>query len=165
MYFSDCLEIAGELRKTHPELGIIMVTGSKDEIDRIVGLEVGADDYVAKPVNERGLLARIRSLQRRLHVDDDRSGRGEVYVIGDCRFEIDAKKLVNKRGEAIQLSEHELKLLTLLVRKTNPLLTNETWLENCSIGRQLVRVEASILSLAGLELNLRQPVSKIQLNP
>ncbi len=54
----DGFEIARQLRRTHPDIGIIMLTGKGDEIDRVVGLELGADDYIAKPFSVREVLAR-----------------------------------------------------------------------------------------------------------
>src|SRR3990170_1795825 len=64
----DGLSLARELR-VHPDLGIIILTGKGETVDKIVGLEIGADDYLAKPFQNRELLARIRSVLRRLSVN------------------------------------------------------------------------------------------------
>ena len=61
----DGLTLARELRAAHPALGLVMVTGRADVIDKVVGLEVGADDYIAKPFNLREVLARVRTVLRR----------------------------------------------------------------------------------------------------
>src|SRR3954469_4378653 len=61
----DGLTLARELRAAHPALGLVMVTGRADVIDKVVGLEVGADDYIAKPFNLREVLARVRTVPRR----------------------------------------------------------------------------------------------------
>jgi len=106
------IDVCRELRRTSGA-GIIMVTARSDETDKIVGLEVGADDYVTKPVSLRELSARIRSLIRRL------DGRGEPEpLLERGELAISEPQLrVWKRGQEVALTPTEFKLLLALAEK------------------------------------------------
>ncbi|WP_199622393.1 response regulator transcription factor [Paenibacillus alkalitolerans] len=106
------IDVCRELRKMS-RMGIIMVTARTDETDKIIGLEVGADDYITKPFSLRELAARIRSVLRRMEGQqqfEETMRRGELTISeAQCR--------VWKRGEEIQLTPTELKLLLTLAAK------------------------------------------------
>lgn len=116
------IELARDIRERRPSMGIIIVTGSTDEVDRIVGLEVGADDYVSKPFNERELLARIRSVLRRLDLQPDAGGtrlRFHDFVLDTEAHELSC------RGESIDLTGHEFNLLVMLAERPSRVFTRE----------------------------------------
>lgn len=119
---SHGIDLARETREKHPGIGIIIVTGSTDEIDRIVGLEVGADDYVCKPFNERELLARIRSVLRRIDMGAETSSR--VLRFHDFTLDLEARRLT-RDGTAVELTGHEFNLLVMLAEKPNRVYTRE----------------------------------------
>lgn len=106
------IEVCRELRKTS-RIGIIMVTARIEETDKLIGLEVGADDYMTKPFSLRELAARIRSVLRRMEggsVSEDLLERGELTISeNQCR--------VWKRGQEIQLTPTEFKLLLTLASR------------------------------------------------
>lgn len=116
------LELARELREKSTNIGIIIVTASDDEIDKIVGLEVGADDYVCKPFNNRELLARIRSVLRRIDLD---SGSGiDGFSFMDFTLDLEAHRLT-RNDEEIKLTGHEYNLLVMLAERPNRVFTRE----------------------------------------
>jgi DNA-binding response OmpR family regulator len=117
----DGLTLARYLRE-HYDIGIIMVTGSAEVVDRIVGLEVGADDYVTKPFDPRELLARVKSVMRRMHArPGPAAAAGERAAepadsalrvrIGRCRLDLDARRLFDAAGHEIPLTAMEFDLL------------------------------------------------------
>ncbi|WP_096186394.1 response regulator [Evansella halocellulosilytica] len=106
------IDVCRELRKTS-HVGIIMVTARTDETDKIIGLEVGADDYITKPFSLRELVARIRSLLRRIEdsdITDQPLERGELTIS-------EAEYRVWKKGMEISLTPTEFKLLLTLAAK------------------------------------------------
>ena len=106
------IEVCRELRKSS-RVGIIMVTARVEETDKLIGLEVGADDYMTKPFSLRELAARIRSVLRRIEgetVTEEMLKRGELMISeNQCR--------VWKRGREIQLTPTEFKLLLTLASR------------------------------------------------
>ena len=116
------IELAREVREKYPNIGIIIVTGSTDEVDKIVGLEVGADDYVCKPFNERELLARIRSVLRRL--DMDQTGTSKRLKFQDYVLDMDAHQLTFGE-EQVELTGHEFNLLVMLAERPSRVFTRE----------------------------------------
>ncbi|MDO5049192.1 MAG: response regulator transcription factor [Actinomycetaceae bacterium] len=105
------------------EVPIIMVTAKDDVVDRIVGLEIGADDYVTKPYSYRELLARIRAVMRRQErkpseVEDDE----DVLKVGPILVRVDRHE-VEVHGELVHLPLREFELLELLIRNVNRVLT------------------------------------------
>lgn len=116
------IELAKEIREKNPNTGIIIVTGSTDEVDKIVGLEVGADDYVCKPFNERELLARIRSVLRRLDVEQAVSGR--VLKFDGYVLDLDARRLT-QGDNVVELTGHEFNLLAMLAERPGRAFTRE----------------------------------------
>jgi two-component system response regulator RegX3 len=113
--------------RTTSNVPIIMVTAKASEIDTVVGLEVGADDYVAKPYRLRELVARMRAALRRaaerpLAVDD---GDTDVLEVGDVRMDIDRHEVVI-RGEETTLPLKEFELLELLLTNAGRVLTRDT---------------------------------------
>lgn len=117
----DGLTIARELRAGYNP-GIIMVTGVADEVERIIGLEVGADDFVTKPLNLRELLARIRSVLRR--VGDRRKPLETHARFAGWSLDLQSRELERELdGERIALTAQEFKLLELLVRSAGRDLT------------------------------------------
>ena len=121
----DGLEIVGKLRR-RPEtkkLPVIMVTAKTTEIDKVKGLDVGADDYLTKPFSVAELLARVRVALRRVAFDETEEEAGETYRIGDLAIDFDAKVVVRGDDE-IHLTPIEYKLLVLLARNTGKVLTH-----------------------------------------
>lgn len=100
---------------------IIMVTAKADEVDKVVGLEIGADDYVTKPFSSRELVARIRAVLRR-NADFEEDPVVSTLEVGPVRIDIDRHK-VSVRGESISLPLKEFDLLELLMRNAGRVLT------------------------------------------
>ena len=101
---------------------IIMVTARDSEIDKIVGLELGADDYVTKPYSARELIARIRAVLRRGGDGDEEGEASEVLTVGPVTMDID-RHVVTVRGENISLPLKEFVLLEFLLRNEGRVLT------------------------------------------
>jgi DNA-binding response OmpR family regulator len=106
------IDVCRELRRRGP-IGIIMVTARAEETDKVIGLEVGADDYITKPFSLRELVARIRSVLRRM--EGDRTTE-ESIIRGDLVIS-EAQYKVWKRGEEVALTPTEFKLLLTLAKK------------------------------------------------
>jgi DNA-binding response OmpR family regulator len=129
----DGLSLARYLREHH-DLGIIMVTAAGDVVDRVVGLEVGADDYLAKPFDPRELLARVKSLLRRIEgrtaqgkgraADRARAGATTVRV-GHCVLDLSAHRLLDAKGEEIALTSMEFDLLRVFTEHPNQVLSRD----------------------------------------
>ena len=123
----DGLSLARFLRGRYP-VGIIMVTAADGVVDRVVGLEVGADDYVAKPFDPRELRARLKSVLRRVRDD---SGPGTTVSarqrlrIGRCTLDLDARRLLDADGADISITAMEFDLLKTFVEHPNKVLTRD----------------------------------------
>ena len=117
------LDVCRELRKRGFDAPIIMLTAKAEEVDRVVGLEIGADDYVTKPFGVRELLARIRArLRKRPGQDDSRLRFGQVEV-DFARHEV-----VNK-GQRVELTGKELEVLRLLAAHRGEIVSRDRLLE------------------------------------
>ena len=110
----DGLSLARDLRARNASIGIILVTSRSDDIDKIVGLEVGADDYVTKPFNPRELLARVKSLLRR--TGEARVAHEEVFAFGGWTLNLPQRRLCDSEGREVVLTRGEFELLALLAR-------------------------------------------------
>jgi DNA-binding response OmpR family regulator len=123
----DGVSVCAELRRdkrTHA-LPVIMLTARGDEADRVVGLEVGADDYVVKPFSPKELVARVRALMRRLERKE-----GEEALLALGRLEIDAARhVVRWEGQPVRLTAKEFALLLALVEANGRVLTRQALLE------------------------------------
>ncbi len=111
----DGLEITRELR-ARSEIGIILLSGRTDDVDRIVGLELGADDYVCKPFNRRELLARVKNLLRRTTAM--RAMTRRVFRFNGFSFDVASRQVTDAAGQPIVLTRAEYELLRVFV--TNP---------------------------------------------
>lgn len=112
------LEVCRELRQ-RSEVPVIMLTARGDEVDKVVGLELGADDYLTKPFSHRELLARIRAVLRR---SQNTAETADILAVGDVRMNIDRHE-VTLNGEPIQLALKEFQLLEILLRNAGRVLT------------------------------------------
>ena len=121
---ADGLELTMELRKTY-ELGIILVTGRDTEVDRILGLEIGADDYVTKPFNERELLARVKSVLRRLSIQASSLPEQNSHYFADWEINLTQRKLANSSGEKVHLTRGEFELLAALVKHPKTVMSRD----------------------------------------
>jgi two-component system response regulator RegX3 len=122
------IDVCRELRRTS-RVPIIMVTAKASEIDTVVGLEVGADDYVTKPYRLRELVARIRAVLRRTPADDAAAVlSGEAVAVGDVAVDPERHEVVI-RGEQVQLPLKEFELLALLLENAGRVLTRETLID------------------------------------
>lgn len=126
----DGLSIARRL-SGNSNIPIIMLTAKGDEIDRIIGLEVGADDYLSKPFNPRELLARIHSLLRRANYQNVDDSSDEVVRFGEYQF--NTKSLIlTCSGKEVELSYADIGLLRLFIEKPNQPLSRDFILNQLS---------------------------------
>jgi len=124
----DGLTLARYLRERY-DVGIIMVTAADGVVDRVVGLEVGADDYVTKPFEPRELLARLKSVMRRLHAraSPERAAgpAKERVAIGRCFLDLASRQLVDGEGRDVPITSMEYELLKLFSDNPNKVLTRD----------------------------------------
>ncbi|MFI2710123.1 response regulator transcription factor [Micromonospora sp. NPDC018662] len=113
-------EVCRQLRQ-RSHVPIIMVTARDSEIDKVVGLEIGADDYVTKPYSPRELVARIRAVLRRQSTEANESG-APTLAAGPVRMDIE-RHVVTVEGASVQLPLKEFELLELLLRNAGRVLT------------------------------------------
>lgn len=123
----DGLSLARHLRENH-SVAIIMLTALDSVVDRIVGLEVGADDYVAKPFDPRELLARIKNVLRRMLPPATAVAEGHV-AIGGLRLDTVGQKLLDANGDEIPLTGGEYALLKVFVDNPGRVLTRDRILD------------------------------------
>ena len=125
----DGLEVAREVRKTY-DMPIIMVTAKDSEIDKVLGLELGADDYVTKPFSNRELVARVKANLRRgaTATKEVEEIAPSELVMGDLTIHPDAY-MVTKRGETIELTHREFELLFYLAKHIGQVMTREHLLQ------------------------------------
>ena len=128
----DGLSLARFLRE-HRTVGIIMVTASGETVDRIVGLEMGADDYIPKPVDLRELLARVKAVLRRMTAGpdsaDDEAQARRIVPFGLCTLDLDAHKLFDEDDKEISLTAMEFDLLKAFAERPNRVLSRDQLLE------------------------------------
>jgi two-component system phosphate regulon response regulator OmpR len=125
----DGLSLARYLRERY-DLGIIMVTAAGDVVDRIVGLEVGADDYIAKPFDPRELRARVKSVLRRVQERPAQAARPAApgsrrVAVGPCQLDLDTHQLFGADGAEIALTGMEFDLLRVFVEHPNRVLSRD----------------------------------------
>jgi two-component system, OmpR family, response regulator RegX3 len=122
------IDVCREIR-SRSRVPIIMVTARNAEIDAVVGLEVGADDYVSKPFRLRELIARVRAALRRIpSMDDDEVGFVDVLEVGDVRID-PGRHEAYVRGDAVALPLKEFELLELLVANAGRVLTRDVLID------------------------------------
>lgn len=126
----DGMEVCREIRKKY-DFPIIMLTAKGSEIDKVLGLEMGADDYVTKPFSTRELIARVKANMRRLKVSNQAEEIKEEtndITVGTLIIQPDAY-LVLKRGETIELTHREFELLHYLAKHIGQVMTREHLLQ------------------------------------
>lgn len=123
----DGYEVCRKLREKS-NVPIIMLTARADEVDKVIGLEMGADDYVTKPFGNRELIARVKAHLRRSSVKDTPAESSNAQNYGDLSIDFDRYE-VTKRGEVINLTMREFELLTFLATQKGQIFNRETLLE------------------------------------
>lgn len=137
-------EVLRQIR-TKKETPVVMLTARGDDVDRIIGLEMGADDYLPKPFNTRELVARIRTVLRRTKPDLDEiavAPAAKKLVVGDVEMDLGTRNVVCS-GRPIELTSVEFNLLELLLRKAGELVSRED-LTKKVLGRRLTAYDRSI---------------------
>jgi len=133
------LSLARWLRDAHPSVGLVMLTTAGESVDRVVGLELGADDYMPKPFEMRELLARCRAVLRRLKLSqgvlvaaaaaaaEQQASRRVPF--GACQLDLDERRLFGADGQEIDISAAEFDLLSLFARNPNRPLNRDQIME------------------------------------
>ncbi|HVI89946.1 MAG TPA: response regulator [Dongiaceae bacterium] len=140
------LTLCGQVRATS-KVPIIMLTAVAEDTDRIIGLELGADDYLAKPFNPRELLARIRAVLRRSDMREPvaaaESEVGAVLSFASWKLDLGTRQLTNPVGEAVELSTGEYDLLVAFAERPQRVLSRDRLLDLAK-GRAAVAFDRSI---------------------
>lgn len=131
------IDVLRNLRK-ESELPVIMLTARGDDLDRIIGLELGADDYLAKPANPRELLARIRAILRRSHSHSTVA----VLEVGDLVLNQAGREL-QRDGQLMELTSTEFSILQLLLQRSGEVV-EKTDLYLAALGREPVAYDRSV---------------------
>ncbi len=140
----DGLTLCRDLRASSA-LPVIMLTAMGEETDRIIGLEMGADDYLAKPFNPRELLARIKAVMRRTGQQDTTTAAldGESFRFNGWEFRPEQRELLNDEGTLVSLSRGEFELLDTFVRHPNRVLNRDQLLDMAR-GREAIPFDRAI---------------------
>src|SRR6476469_9840318 len=129
--------------RARSRIPVLMLTARGDDVDRIVGLEIGADDYLPKPFNPRELVARIRAILRRSQTDDAREhSQAGTLTAGDVELDR-ATRVVRRSGQVIEVTAVEFDLLEKLLRAAGRIITREE-LSKAVLGRSTSPFDRSI---------------------
>jgi DNA-binding response OmpR family regulator len=157
----DGFALARWLRSRSARVGILMLTAAGDTIDRVVGLESGADDYVAKPFEPRELVARVKAVLRRATAVAPSPPRLTEVRVGAAMLDLQRRTLALADGETAHLSASEFELLRLFVENPNRPLTRD-WLLETIAHRE---VEAFDRAIDNRVMRLRRKVERDPANP
>ena len=148
--------------RSQSQLPIVMLTARGDDVDRIVGLEIGADDYLPKPFNPRELLARINAVLRRVRSDEQNEKPGrETLTIGDIEMD-NRTRTVHRDGEALELTVVEYDLLEMLLQSPGRIVTREDLVKKV-LNRSLSPFERSIdMHVSNLRKKLGHQVQGVE---
>jgi two-component system, OmpR family, phosphate regulon response regulator OmpR len=140
----DGLAICRRLRASNVKTPIIMLTARGDEVDRIIGLEMGADDYLPKPFNPRELLARINAVVRRHEYtpESENSGKSELFSFGEFVFDASTRSL-SRNGAPITITSGEFALLKVFTEHPRQPLSRDRLMQ-LARGRELDVFDRSI---------------------
>ena len=141
----DGLDLAREIR-ANSDVPIMMLTGRDDVVDRIVGLEVGADDYIAKPFHLREVHARLKSILRRRGsrpAPAREAPNGEVFTFDGWSLDLNRRELKSPEGEDVDLTTGEFDMLTVLVTHAGRVLTRDQ-LMDLTRGRQMEAFDRAV---------------------
>ena len=120
----DGLTLTREIRTTS-DIGIILVTSKQEQIDRILGLESGADDYVTKPFDPRELLSRSRNLIRRVEMQQRQRKRNHLRTFDGWSLDLNKRELTSPEGEPVQLSAGEYQLLLAFMEQAGEVMNRD----------------------------------------
>lgn len=124
------------------DLRVLLLTARGDDVDRIVGLEIGADDYLPKPFNPRELLARVRAILRRPQNGKGGPESGERLAVGDVELDL-GSRTTKRNGELVELTSVEFSLLEALLRSAGKIVSREELAQKV-LGRNLNLFDRSI---------------------
>lgn len=160
----DGLTLTRELRVNN-EVGIILVTGSQDEVDRLIGLECGADEYVTKPFNPREILARAKNLIRRVRLCQQArlADNGDYILKAFDRWKLNPvrRQLIDEHQDTVQLTEGEFQLLKSLMDHAGHIMTRDQILDQIR-NREWVPTDRTVDVLIG---RLRRKLGDDSANP
>ncbi len=152
-------EVCEKIREKSPMTGIIMVSAKSQDIDKILGLEKGADDYIIKPFNPQELILRVKSLMRRVNLNPAGDSGEEVKSLSDGPFTLDIySKTFFKDDREIDVTPTEFTILEYFIKNKGKAMTRdeimkETWGDNYSNDTKIV------------DVNIRRIRAKIEENP
>jgi two-component system alkaline phosphatase synthesis response regulator PhoP len=151
----DGFEVCRELRRARVKTPIILLTAKTQEAEKVMGLELGADDYVTKPFSARELRARIKAVLRRF--EEDSLG---VYRFGDCEVDFDRAEL-RRSGNPVELTALEFRLLSVFIRRrgrvlSRPQLIEAAWEPGTYVSDRVVDTHI---------LNLRKKIEPVPAEP
>ncbi|WP_299032595.1 response regulator transcription factor [uncultured Anaerococcus sp.] len=152
-------DVCEKIRDKSPMTGIIMVSAKSQDIDKILGLEKGADDYIIKPFNPQELILRVKSLMRRVNLKTENESEKEVKSLKDGPFTLDIySKTFYKDDREIDVTPTEFTILEYFIKNKGKAMTRdeimkETWGENYSNDTKIV------------DVNIRRIRAKIEENP
>lgn len=156
----DGMQLARTLRE-RASIPIVLLTGRKEEADRVMGLELGADDYVTKPFSPRELLARVRAVLRRYHVQatlPERDNTRRAYRFAGWELNLRTRRLKSNAGVAIELSNGEFSLLSAMCRAPQRVLSRDQLLSMSRLH------EAEVFDRA-VDVQIRRLRMKIEADP
>ncbi|MFE3837248.1 response regulator [Pseudogemmobacter sonorensis] len=123
------LEICRDLRARLPHLPIILLTALKEDVDRIIGLEIGADDYLGKPFNPRELVARIKAVLRRTTPEEPVAEPARQYRMAGLSVDVETRSILAADGSAVELTGAEFDLLRVFLERPGRLLSRDQLLD------------------------------------
>ena len=138
----DGLDLCRDLR-ARSNIPVIMLTARGEELDRIIGIEMGADDYLAKPFSPRELLARMKGILRRSRALPPSRGEGQRLRFAGWTLDMTARHLIAPDGVVVALSGTEFRLLTVFVERPNRVL-DRNQLMDFTLGREATPLDRSI---------------------
>lgn len=121
-------DVCRQLRQEGKRQPILMLTALDEPVDKVLGLELGADDYVVKPYNLRELIARIRALLRRAYGELSQASQGEIINFGEVELDLEQLR-VTRAGQQVYLTPTEFRLLRYLASRPNRPVSRETLIE------------------------------------
>lgn len=158
----DGMQLARALRE-RATVPIVLLTGRKDEADRVMGLELGADDYITKPFSPREMLARVRAVLRRYQIQStlpERDGARRAFRFAGWELNLRTRRLKSPSGEIVELSNGEFSLLSALCRAPQRVLARDQLLSMSRLHEAEVYDRTIDVQIRRLRLKMEADPSK-----